>query len=205
MAVEASDNELILTLDADVQQVAIEDCSDHQAAIDAHLEHARRVAYESGRQQEAKSAEIRRQQTEANQREHIDLVLSAVTGAVPQMLKEAESAIKELAVSVAQKFVETCPVTEERIHHLVTEALKGIHGTSKIVITLHPDDLNLIDQAKINLGAECQSSGEIAFKPSTTLTRGGCRIETDFGQLDATIESKTNQIKQLLAGPGMAA
>jgi flagellar assembly protein FliH len=203
--VEASDNELILELDTGVLQVAIEECTDHQAAIDGHLEHARRVAYESGRQQAAKEAEIQMRQTELQQQEHVEHVLAALTDAVPQMLKEAESAIKDLAVSVAQKFVETCPITEERIHHLITDALKGIHGTSKIIITLHPDDLNLIDQAKLKLGAECQSSGEISFKPSTILTRGGCRIETDFGQLDATIESKSNQIKHLLAGPGIAA
>ena len=88
---EASDNELILELDTGVLQVAIEECTDHQAAIDGHLEHARRVAYESGRQQAAKEAEIQMRQTELQQQEHVEHVLAALTDAVPQMLKEATS------------------------------------------------------------------------------------------------------------------
>ena len=204
---EASDNELILELELelDALQVSIEASTDHQAAIEAHLEHSRHVAFEQGRHKEAQLSETRRLEEEARQQERVETVLAALTNAVPHMLKEAEAAIKDLAVSVAQKFIETCPVTEERIHHLIVEALQGVHGTSKIIISLHPDDLELIDQTQFSLNADCQSSAEISFRPSPSLTRGGCRIETDFGQLDATIESKKNQINHLLTGPSMAA
>ncbi len=202
---EASDNQLSITLPQGVTEITIEAASDHQTAIEEHLAHACQHSFEQGRRQEAAALRSVQHAEALKKQAETQRILHALTKAVPEMLRDAESAVKDLALCVAQKFVSTCPVTEERIETLVREALAGIHGSSKIVITLHPDDLELIQDTSQALGQESGHSQDIIYKTSSQLTRGGCQVETDFGRIDATIESKTAQINSLLTGPSLAA
>ncbi len=202
---EASDKQLTVHLGQDLSDVVVETCSDHQSAIDAHLECACRQSYEAGQLEATRQAEVRLKDVQIQQHQETQTVLNALTHAVPEMLKEAEQAIKELAISVAQKFVATCPVTEKRIQDLVQESLNSIQRSSKVTVHLHPEDLVLIEQAEQPIVSEQIEIERITFKAASGMTRGGCRIETDFGEIDATVEAKTNQINNLLTGPSLAA
>lgn len=202
---EASDNQLIVHFGPDLSNVTVEACSDHQSAIDAHLESVCRQSFEAGQLEAARQAEVQLETLQRQQQEEMQVVLKALTHAVPEMLKEAEQAIKELAISVAQKFVATCPVTEQRIQALVQEALSGIQRSCKATVFLHPEDLILINQSEGSIANGLIDAQQITFKAASGMTRGGCRIETDFGDIDATMETKTKQINSLLTGPSLAA
>ncbi len=202
---EAFDKQLTINLEQDLTEVLLEDCCDHQTSIDAHLESACRQSFKDGQRDATKRAETQIQEVQVRQEQELQTVMRALTKAVPEMLKEAEQAIKELAVSVAQKYVATCPLTEERIHSLVAETLKGVQHSSKITVFLNPEDLVLVNQAEHPIENEHIASHCLTFKAAPGITRGGCRIETDFGEIDATVEAKTAQINNLISGPSLAA
>lgn len=185
--------------------MAIESVDTHETAIAAHVEQACHHAYERGRQVALEETERQQELHKAAQKERVDAALTSVREAVPQMLRQAETAVKELAVRVAQKFVTTCPVTEERLRSLVKSTLEGMSDSHKIEVSLHPEDLKLLAEARQDLADELHCSGQLIFKAAPNLSRGGCWVETDFGDLDATIEAKAKQIHSLLKGPSLAA
>ena len=200
-----SSKDFSITLSPTIANAAIESVDTHESAIAAHVEQACRVAYERGRDIALEESQRHQAAREADRNKHVDAALRSVREAVPQMLQQAETAVKELAVRVAQKFVTTCPVTEERLRTLVKNALEGMRDSLKIEVSLHPDDLKLLSSGRQDLADELQIAGQLVFKSAANLSRGGCWVETDFGDLDATIEAKTKQIHNLLKGPSVAA
>lgn len=68
---------------------------------------------------------------------------------------------------------------------------------NQVVIELHPEDASLVREA-LNLDEEGESSWRIREIP--TLSRGGCRIDNGESHIDATVETRINQIAASLFG-----
>ena len=198
-----SDCELSLDLMPGLAEVTIERCADHASAIEDHLSQACHRSFEEGRQHEAAEARQRRQSFELETEKQTEAVLRTLNNAIPQLLKEAETTLKALAVSIAEQFVAASPVDEQRIQHLVEETLREVKDSTKVVIHLHPDDLALIEGSLDRLKATAAHPESIRFQAASHLTRGGCHIDTDFGNLDATIEAKSSRIHSLITEPDL--
>ena len=83
------------------------------------------------------------------------------------------------------------------------ETLREVKDSTKVVIHLHPDDLALIEGSLDRLKATAAHPESIRFQAASHLTRGGCHIDTDFGNLDATIEAKSSRIHSLITEPDL--
>ncbi len=68
---------------------------------------------------------------------------------------------------------------------------------NRVVIELHPEDAALVRDA-LNLDEESESSWRIREVPS--LSRGGCRIDDGESHIDATVETRINQVAASLFG-----
>jgi len=68
---------------------------------------------------------------------------------------------------------------------------------NRVVIELHPEDAALVRDA-LNLDEEGESSWHIREVP--TLSRGGCRIDNGESHIDATVETRINQVAASLFG-----
>ena len=127
-------------------------------------------------------------------------VLEALRNAVPQVLRESEQAVIELALELARKIVADLPITPEMITQVVRDALTEVEGGSELKVRLHPLDLELLEKHHSGLLTAHDHTRKMCFIPSPEVTRGGCMIETNFGVLDARRESKCELLKQSLLG-----
>jgi len=113
-----------------------------------------------------------------------------------------DAALKEFEQAVAQHVVELALATgqqlarrdlelkPEHITALVHELLQERALNGQPLLSLAPDDLPLVRE---HLAAELDNAGwQLRADPS--LTRGGCRVTSEGGELDATWETRCRQL-----------
>jgi flagellar assembly protein FliH len=125
-------------------------------------------------------------------------VLQSLTRAIPQVVRETENALIQLALDAAQKFVAGLPITADMIESVVTEAVRQVEGSAEITVQLHPEDFKLLRLHQSAVLTGLPESGPLHFTGSPEVTRGGCLVQTRFGVIDARRETKLEQLRQTL-------
>ncbi|GAA4348580.1 flagellar assembly protein FliH [Variovorax defluvii] len=133
--------------------------------------------------------------------------LRALAASLPAALRHAESeladAILTLAMDIARQVVHrTLRAEPEWVLPLVQDLLHAepaLQGEPRLL--LHPDDVALV---KNSLGNELQSAGW-QVRPDDTLARGGCRVQSASGEMDASLETRWKAVTAALSRDADAA
>jgi len=163
------------------------------------LQERESAAFENGRREgeRALSEQLIHQRNET-----IELqrgILESLQRTLPQVAREAESSLIEIALESAKKIVAGMPVDPAMVEAVVREALRQAEDTAEIVIQLNPEDLALLRQHQSPLLNGVPETGPLRFIHSNEISRGGCIIQTRFGLIDARRETKCEQLRQSLA------
>ncbi|MEJ7687772.1 MAG: flagellar assembly protein FliH [Variovorax sp.] len=126
--------------------------------------------------------------------------LRALAASLPDALRRAEAeladAILTLAHDVARQVVHrTLRAEPEWVLPLVQDLLHAepaLQGEPRLL--LHPDDVALV---KASLGNELQIAGW-QVRPDDTLARGGCRVQSASGEMDASLETRWKSVTAAL-------
>ena len=126
--------------------------------------------------------------------------LRALAATLPDALRRAESeladAILTLALDVARQVVHrtlraepewVLPLVQDLLH--AEPALQG-----EPCLLLHPEDVALV---KNSLGNELQIAGW-QVRADDTLARGGCRVQSASGEMDASLETRWKSVTAAL-------
>ena len=110
---------------------------------------------------------------------------------------EHEKRILELTLAAASRIVrERIDAGDEVAVRVLGEALAALPGSTRVKARLHPDDVeSVVDQNRTNIEA-----GRIEVVADETLSRGGVILETDFGSIDATVETAEAGAREALLG-----
>jgi len=122
--------------------------------------------------------------------------LRALAMTLPDALRRAEAdiadAVLALAFDVARQVIHrTLRVEPDWVLSLVQDLLHtepALQGEPRLL--LHPDDVALV---KNSLGNELQSAGW-QVRADDTMTRGGCRVQSSSGELDASLETRWERV-----------
>jgi flagellar assembly protein FliH len=156
------------------------------------------AAFERGRQEgeKALSEQLMRQR-----RELLELqqgVLDSLRRAIPQVIRETESVLVNLAAEVAFKLVGELPITSEMIQANIREALNQVEGTTDFEVLLHPEDLEMLQRTHAPILLPTGDTEKVRFGTAPNISRGGCLVHTRFGVIDARRETKIELIEQAL-------
>jgi flagellar assembly protein FliH len=164
----------------------------------AHLREREEAAYQNGRREgeRALNQQLLQQRNEIIELQHG--VLESLKQVLPQLIKESESALMQLALASAQKLVAGLPIKAAMVEAVVREALSQVEGTAEIIVQLHPDDLALLRKNESPLLNGSPETGPLRFIQSSDTTRGGCILHTRFGVIDARRETKLEQLRKTL-------
>lgn len=103
----------------------------------------------------------------------------------------------ELALSVARKIlVTTAEIKPDYIVEVIAEGLKCCGSAKPIRIRLSHDDYEFIEV--VGLPAQLSSSELGVTYVADDTIKTGCIIETDFGDIDLTLEKMWEQVKESL-------
>jgi flagellar biosynthesis/type III secretory pathway protein FliH len=97
----------------------------------------------------------------------------------------------ELAVQIAEKVVAGAVAAEpERLLDVVRGALRTIVERERVVVLVHPDDLDLLRDGVAELTASLGGIEHLEVQEERRVGRGGAILRTSFGEVDAGIETK---------------
>lgn len=115
-------------------------------------------------------------------------------------LDEAEGDMVEMAFRLAGRIIgEAVECDPKRVESMVSGVLRRARGKRDIVVTVCPEDLPALTQARPELARDVDGVS-IHFETDSSLTRGGCVIQTESGRIDGRIETQLNALKKALNG-----
>lgn len=161
----------------------------------AQIEQARKEGFARGREEglQAGRQEIRQQV------QRLEQLLVALQQPFAELDAAVEEQVSQLAMMVARHLVRRELKTDPgQVVAVVREALANLPITSRTVrLYLHPEDAALVREAfSLNEG-----EAHVQVLDDPVQSRGGCRVQTDNSQIDASVETRLNAlIAQVMGG-----
>lgn len=122
----------------------------------------------------------------------LDELLQSTGQALADIESDMGQALVTLAVRIAEKVVHDTIAT--RPEHLLALVDGIVHTESEhqspLLVHVHPDDLSLIET---HIASDPEKASWRAI-PDDSITRGGCRISTPLGDIDATLETRWKRV-----------
>lgn len=144
-------------------------------------------AYEEGRQ-EGMQKGMAEMQVKAKQ---LVNVFNFMARPLQQLDADVEKELAQFALTIASMLLKKeCSVDAEHINTLIHETLEYLPLNSRNVrVKLNPSDISLLTQAGVEL-----KTPDWMGVADKAVTQGGCVIESDTSQIDATVETRIQQI-----------
>jgi flagellar assembly protein FliH len=162
------------------------------------------AGYERGQREaeerHARRLEELRQEWETNHRTEVVQVLENLNKSVhlqmAETFKSLERHVLMLAAEAAIKLTAGIPISADMVEAYVREAMSLVEQDTEITFVLNPEDLALLEQHQSSLLNRASAYPIVKFRADQKLTRGGCMVETKFGELDCRRETKIELLKK---------
>jgi len=208
--VQQQGDDLISAARAEAQQILAD------ARVEATAIHERALAdaRASSRDEAFRDADvmIARQATALTEQrlsEQLETALPALNAAAVALRDEQdrwlirwEQAAVRLSVAIAEKLIHRQLTSRPDFStEMIAHALRLAAGQPQLTVSLHPDDLAAWGDRASQIVQSLTACAESKLVPDAHISRGGCRIETRHGEIDAQVESMLQRIaEELLEG-----
>lgn len=116
-----------------------------------------------------------------------------------QIIQESEPFLVELAAAIAGKIIQReLSLHPETIIEIVRSVLARKRDKGTITLCVSPKQFAYIRDARDELMLAVDSQAELQILPDSTVDEYGCVIRTDFGSVDARVDTQLREIKNAL-------
>jgi flagellar assembly protein FliH len=113
------------------------------------------------------------------------------------MIRQTELQIVELALAVARRVVHReISLDKNLLVAIARVALDRLGESASVTVRLHPEEYEATGAARV---AEQAGSG-VTFVSDPRVPRGGCRVESDMGMVEAGVDAQIQEIARALLG-----
>jgi flagellar assembly protein FliH len=114
-----------------------------------------------------------------------------------EIIQEAETQIINLVLLIVKKVIKVISENQKNVViNNVVQALRKLKSRGDVVIRVNLADLELTSEHVKDFMKMVENVKSITVLEDTSVDRGGCIIETDFGQIDARISSQLHEIEE---------
>ena len=183
----------VAKIKAEAQAEAERIIAEAQAERDKIINEAKKQGYDTGYE-----AGYQDGQKEAERLvERMHSILDNVMKRREEILSETEYQIVELVVLMARKVVKIISENQKTvIMNNVLQALKKVKGRGDVTIRVNLADAKLTTEHIQDFIDRVEAVKGITVVEDTTVEKGGCIVETDFGAIDARISSQLTELEQ---------
>ncbi|MGN7383531.1 FliH/SctL family protein [Paenibacillus sp. SAFN-117] len=116
-----------------------------------------------------------------------------------QIIRDAEPFLIELSCAIAEKIVhQQLTVSPEWIVSMTRQMLARTRERGTITLCVAPEHFAYIQDAKDELQMVVDSQAELVIVPDSSVRDQGCVVRSEFGSIDARIETQLTEIKNAL-------
>lgn len=175
---------------------AREQASQIQAKSEIEKDEIKRNSYEEGLK-EGKKDGFDSGKEEVNRlidRSH--KILEAVLNRREQILNETEEQIIQLVLLMTRKVVKVMSENQKSVVMAnVLSALKKVKARGDVTIRVNLEDVKLTTEHIKDFIEQVESVSGITVVEDSSVEKGGCIVETDFGAIDARISSQLSELE----------
>jgi flagellar assembly protein FliH len=154
-------------------------------------------AFEKG--QQAGLEEGSRQSREIIER--LEGIANQIESAWKSLIETHESRIIELVARAVEKVVYgQVALDQEMVKRAIIEALRVVPEPVNVQISVNPEDYEYIETVKEDFFSHIKALKDVSVTPDPSIHQGGCNVRTRFGEVDATLESRLEAIRECLLG-----
>ena len=196
-----TDQAAVIKADAENQAAAILDKAKAEAAhivAEAQAQHdkivseARNEGFEQGHQEgyEKGAAEVDRLI------ERMHKILEAVMQRREEILQDTESQIVELVILMARKVIKILSENQKNVIMANTvAALRKVKTRGSVTLRVNIEDVKLTTAHADEFIQHVENVQGITVQEDSSVEKGGCIVETDFGAIDARISSQLTELE----------
>ena len=168
-----------------------------ELSAQSRLETAEREAAKKGRE-EGREEGYKEGVSEAERlvgRLHV--ILDRAMDKRAEILQETEAQVVELVLLVAKKVVKVISENQKSVViQNISQALRKLKTKSDVIVRVNLADLQLATEHVKDFVQMTENAKKMQIVEDSTVDRGGCVIETDFGEIDARIASQLNELEE---------
>ena len=196
-----TDQAAVIKADAENEAAAIVEKAKAEAAqivAEANAQHdkivseARNEGFEQGSQEgyEKGSAEVERLI------ERMHKILEAVMQRREEILQDTESQIVELVILMARKVIKILSENQKNVIMANTvAALRKVKTRGAVTLRVNIEDVKLTTAHADEFIQHVENVQGITVQEDSSVEKGGCIVETDFGPIDARISSQLTELE----------
>lgn len=172
---------------------------DHSGSIGSRIETLEREAYEKGFHAGEKAGyEFGRKKAEVLF-SGIEGVLNELSTFKQSLFSKCEREMVELCLAVAKKVIQReTDIKEDGVLECLRAALRAVVAGGQIAVRVNPKDLDIVNANRAELARFSGAAKGMSVESDETISRGGCAISTNFGEIDATIETALQEVEEKL-------
>lgn len=157
-------------------------------------------AYEKGFSQGEKDGFRSGEKKVLKKVEIINKVLNELSRLKKQIPRQYEKQVLDLIFVVAKKIIrKEIALDNSTIGKIVLDAFMLASEKNKVILRLNPEDVDYIEKFQTQLFGEHRDLKSVSITSDPSITRGGCFLETSYGDIDATVETQLEKVYRDLA------
>lgn len=163
----------------------------------AEAEALKNKAREEGYREGWEKARVEAEADLAKAREESERIIKEALEERRNIINSCEEMMVRLclatAAKIAEKEIEQNP---DIIIRLIRKAIEALGDIEKARVYLNPKDMEMVVEKSEEL--ERGLKAEIEYKMDEEISRGGCVVESEAGSVDATLENRIKNLKEVL-------
>jgi flagellar assembly protein FliH len=129
--------------------------------------------------------------------ESLQKIISAAIDKRNQIIQESETQVINLVLLIAKKVIKVISENQRNVViNNVVQALRKLKSRGDVVIRVNLADVELTSEHINDFMKMVENVKSVTVLEDSSVDRGGCIIETDFGQIDARISSQLHEIEE---------
>lgn len=128
--------------------------------------------------------------------ERMHKILDAVMQRRDEILQDTESQIVELVILMARKVIKILSENQKNVIMANTlAALKKVRTRGEVTLRVNLEDVKLTTEHVDEFIQHVENVQGITVLEDSSVEKGGCIVETDFGSIDARISSQLTELE----------
>lgn len=128
---------------------------------------------------------------------HLHGIISSAIEKRNEIIDESETQVINLVLLIARKVIKVISENQKNVViNNAIQALRKLKSRGDVVIRVNLEDVDLTTDHVKDFMRMVENVRSITVMEDSRVDRGGCIIETDFGEIDARIKAQFNEIEE---------
>jgi flagellar assembly protein FliH len=187
---------------ADIERASIEERVEKEALVRLKelQEQAYKQAYALGLEEGREKAYQETSEILSQRLASLESLIQSVENLKPELVSFNEAHIVRLAYVMAKKIaMDEISERPDLILNVIRQAIQGAQSDEAVRVRLSQADFDFVEKMREKLGKDFDVLKRAKFEASESVTPGGCIVETNYGDVDATVEQRVDKLWESLA------